>query len=296
MNGIPAKLAGVSELVTVTPPAVTGEGENARCAANPDILTAAHIAGVDRLFLTGGAQAVAALAYGTESIPRVDKIVGPGNIYVATAKRLLFGEVDIDMIAGPSEVLVIADGDASPAYIAADMLSQAEHDANAVAMLLTTSARVAGEAVKELERRLQSLSRGETALASLENFGLIVICRDDDEMFALANDIAPEHLELLTENPMSHLRRIKNAGSVFCGPYSPEPLGDYYAGTNHVLQTSGTARFASPLGVYDFVKRMSYTCYTKEALEGAKDDIVRIAEKEGLGAHAAAVAIRFGRH
>jgi histidinol dehydrogenase len=199
------------------------------------------------------------------------------------------------MIAGPSEVLVIADDGASSAYIAADMLSQAEHDANAAAMLLTTSARVAGETAAELERQLCGLSRAEIALASLENFGLIVICRDEDEMFVLANDIAPEHLELLTEDPMSHLRRIKNAGSVFCGPYSPEPLGDYYAGTNHVLPTSGTARFASPLGVYDFVKRMSYTCYTKDALEGAKDDIVRIAEKEGLGAHAAAACIRFER-
>jgi histidinol dehydrogenase len=293
MNAVPAKLAGVSELIMVTPPAVTGAGADARCAANPDILAAACIAGVDRLFLTGGAQAVAALAYGTESIPRVDKIVGPGNIFVATAKRLLFGQVDIDMIAGPSEILVIADESAPPAYIAADMLSQAEHDANAAAVLLTTSARAADEVLKELERQLRGLARGETAKASLENFGLIVICGNEDKMFELADTIAPEHLELLTEDPTSQLGRINNAGSVFCGPYSPEPLGDYYAGTNHVLPTSGTARFASPLGVYDFVKRMSYTRYTREALKSAKDDIIEIAEREGLDAHADAIKIRF---
>ncbi|MDR1246253.1 MAG: histidinol dehydrogenase [Clostridiales Family XIII bacterium] len=293
MNAVPAKIAGVSELIMVTPPVVTGTGEGALCAANPDILTAACIAGVDRLFLTGGAQAVAALAYGTESVPRVDKIVGPGNIFVATAKRLLFGQVDIDMIAGPSEILVIADDSASPSYIAADMLSQAEHDVNAAAVLLTTSARVAGEVLKEIERQLCGLARSETAKASLDNFGLIIICGNENRMFELADMIAPEHLELLTEYPTSHLERIKNAGSVFCGPYSPEPLGDYYAGTNHVLPTSGTARFASPLGVYDFVKRMSYTCYTKESLANAKDDIIEIAEKEGLGAHANAIKIRF---
>jgi histidinol dehydrogenase len=295
MNGIPAKLAGVSELIMVTPPVVTGTGEDAICSANPDILAAAHIAGVDRLFLTGGAQAVAALAYGTESVPRVDKIVGPGNIFVAAAKRLLFGRVDIDMIAGPSEILVVADEGAEPSYIAADMLSQAEHDGNAAAVLLTTSARVARETASELERLLRGLARSEIARASLEDFGLIVICRDEDEMLALADGMAPEHLEIMTEDPLSCLKRVRNAGSVFCGPYSPEPLGDYYAGTNHVLPTSGTARFASPLGVYDFVKRMSYTCYTREALEAARGDVELIAEREGLGAHAGAVRARFER-
>jgi histidinol dehydrogenase len=293
MNGIPAKLAGVSELIMVTPPAVTREGDGTRCAANPDILAAACIAGVDRLFLTGGAQAVAALACGTESIPRVDKIVGPGNIFVATAKRLLFGRVDIDMIAGPSEILVMADAAASPAYIAADMLSQAEHDRNAAALLLTLSAETAEKTATELERRLQSLKRSEIARASLENFGLIVVCRSVDEMLAIADEVAPEHLEILMENPLSYVGRIRNAGSVFCGPYAPEPLGDYYAGTNHVLPTAGTARFASPLGVYDFVKRMSYTSYTKDALAAARDDIVRIAEREGLDAHANAIKVRF---
>jgi histidinol dehydrogenase len=293
MNGIPAKLAGVSELIMVTPPTVTREENGTRCAANPDILAAACIAGVDRLFLTGGAQAVAALAYGTESIPRVDKIVGPGNIFVATAKRLLFGRVDIDMIAGPSEILVMADDTASPAYIAADMLSQAEHDRNAAALLLTLSAETAEKTAAELERQLRGLKRSEIARASLENFGLIIVCRGADEMLAIADAVAPEHLEILMENPLSYVGRIRNAGSVFCGPYAPEPLGDYYAGTNHVLPTSGTARFASPLGVYDFVKRMSYTDYTKEALAAARDDIVRIAEREGLDAHANAVKIRF---
>jgi histidinol dehydrogenase len=293
MNAIPAKLAGVSELIAVTPPAVIGEGEDARPAANPDILAAASVAGVDRLFLTGGAQAIAALAYGTESIPRVDKIVGPGNVFVATAKKLLFGRVDIDMIAGPSEILVMADAAASPAYIAADMLSQAEHDRNAAAILLTTSAETAAAAAAELARQSQNLPRNEIARASLENFGLIVVCRNTDEMLALADRVAPEHLEILLADPLSYVSRIKNAGSVFCGPYAPEPLGDYHAGTNHVLPTAGTARFASPLGVYDFVKRMSYTHYTRAALEAARDDIVRIAEKEGLDAHAEAIRIRF---
>jgi histidinol dehydrogenase len=293
MNAVPAKLAGVSELIMVTPPTRIGEGADARYAANPDILAAACIAGVDRLFLTGGAQAVAALAYGTESIPRADKIVGPGNIYVATAKRLLFGKVDIDMIAGPSEILVLADADASPAYIAADLLSQAEHDENAAALLLTTSAETAAATAAELERRLRDLPRGAIARASLENFGLIVVCRSTEEMLALADLIAPEHLEILLADPLSYLGRIKNAGAVFCGPYAPEPLGDYCAGTNHVLPTAGAARFASPLGVYDFVKRMSYTHYTREALAASRDDIIALAEREGLDAHADAIRLRF---
>ncbi|MDR2770732.1 MAG: histidinol dehydrogenase [Clostridiales Family XIII bacterium] len=293
MNGIPAKLAGVSELIVVTPPARVGAGPAARYEANADILAAACVAGVDRLFLTGGAQAVAALACGTESIPRADKIVGPGNIFVATAKRLLYGKVDIDMIAGPSEILVLADADASPAYIAADMLSQAEHDRNAAAVLLTTSADTAAATAAELERRLCGLPRSEIARASLEDFGLIVVCRNADEMLALADRIAPEHLEILLADPLSYVARIKNAGSVFCGPYAPEPLGDYLAGTNHVLPTAGAARFASPLGVYDFVKRMSYTHYTREALAAARDDIITIAEAEGLDAHADAIRARF---
>ncbi|MDR3296272.1 MAG: histidinol dehydrogenase [Clostridiales Family XIII bacterium] len=297
MNAIPAKLAGVAEIVMATPPAAlggTGQGSTGgRFGANPDILAAAWVAGVDRVFLSGGAQTVAALAYGTERIPRVDKIVGPGNIFVATAKKLLYGQVDIDMIAGPSEILVMADDTADPAYIAADMLSQAEHDVNSAAVLLTTGAETAEKTKAQLAAQSENLARRDIVRASLENFGLILLCRGTEEMIRMANHIAPEHLEILTADPMAVLAEIKNAGSVFCGPYSPEPLGDYYAGTNHVLPTSGTARFASPLGVYDFVKRMSYTYYTKESLLAAKDDIVRIAGREGFGAHANAVRIRF---
>jgi histidinol dehydrogenase len=294
MNAIPARLAGVKELILLTPPALCkGKDGRTRRAANPDVLAAAFAAGVDRVVLAGGAQAIAALAYGTESIPRVDKIVGPGNLYVATAKRMLFGKVDIDMIAGPSEILVMADAGAEPAWIAADMLSQAEHDANAAAILLTTSAQTAERTLSELTAQVEALERREIIRASLKDFGLAVICRSAEEMADLANRIAPEHLEILMEAPMEMLAKIKNAGSVFCGPYSPEPLGDYYAGPNHVLPTSGSARFASPLGVYDFVKRMSYTHYTKEALAAAKEDILQIAGREGLTAHARAVSIRF---
>ncbi|MDR0424307.1 MAG: histidinol dehydrogenase [Clostridiales Family XIII bacterium] len=285
MNGIPAKLAGVRELIVATPPQALG--------ANPDILAAAYLAGVDKVLLMGGAQAVAALAYGTGAVPRVDKIVGPGNIYVAMAKRLLFGQVDIEMIAGPSEILIMADGTAEAAYLAADMLSQAEHDSNSAAILLTTDEGVAERTAQQLEEQLEGLERRETAEASIKNYGLIVICEDQGQMCAIADRIAPEHLEILTEDPMATMLSVRNAGSVFCGPFAPEPLGDYYAGTNHVLPTSGTARFASPLGTYDFVKRMSYTFYSEEALRDAKDDIMAIARREGLTAHARAVGIRF---
>ncbi|MDR3304432.1 MAG: histidinol dehydrogenase [Clostridiales Family XIII bacterium] len=284
MNAIPAKIAGVGELVMVTPPR-----EDMR-----EILAAAFVAGVDRVILAGGGQAVAALAFGTETFPRVDKIVGPGNIYVATAKRLLFGVVDIDMIAGPSEILIIADETAKAAFAAADLLSQAEHDPDAAAILLTTDPDTAAAAAAEVAEQLSALARKETARRSIEQNGLIIVCRSEDEMVDLANFIAPEHLELLTTDPLGLLPRIRNAGSVFCGPWTPEPVGDYYAGTNHVLPTFGTARFASPLGVYDFVKRMSYTYYTKEALSAAKDDIIEIAAAEGLTAHIASVKVRFG--
>ncbi|MDR1815207.1 MAG: histidinol dehydrogenase [Clostridiales Family XIII bacterium] len=290
MNAIPAKLAGVGELVMVTPPR-GGAGTDAA------ILGAAYLAGVDKVILAGGAQAVAALAYGTETFPRVDKIVGPGNIYVATAKRLLFGLIDIEMIAGPSEILVVADGEAQsggdPTFIAADLLSQAEHDPDAAAILLTTSAQLAEDVVREIEQQLGNLSRTDIARKSIDANGLVIVCRSDDEMADLANLAAPEHLELLVRDPLGWLPRIRNAGSVFCGPWTPEPVGDYYAGTNHVLPTSGTARFASPLGVYDFVKRMSYTQYTREALAAAKDDILAIGEAEGLTAHTQAVRVRF---
>ena len=286
MNAIPAKIAGVEELIMVTPPQKDGR-------PNPDILVAAAICGVDRVFLMGGAQAVAALAYGTETVPQVDKIVGPGNIYVATAKKLLYGTVDIDMIAGPSEILVLADGSADPVYVAADLMSQAEHDRMASAILITTSEKLAEETVNELTRQMAHLSRKEIIEESLTNFGGIIVCDDMDTAVSLANQVAPEHLELSVENPFLYLGRIDNAGSVFMGHFSPEPLGDYYAGPNHVLPTSGTARFFSPLSVDTFVKKSSFIYYTKEALEAASDDIVCLAEKEGLTAHAGAVKVRF---
>ena len=294
MNAIPAKLAGVEEIIMVTPPMMEkDERGNAVFKGNPDILAAAYLAGVDEVFLVGGAQAVAALAYGTESIPQVDKIVGPGNIYVAAAKRMVFGQVDIDMIAGPSEILVLADEKANPRYIAADLLSQAEHDEMASSVLLTTSEEIAGATQGELIKQLEQLSRKEMTGKSLENYGAIIVCKDMAEMIKLANLIAPEHLELLVEEPMNYICDIKNAGSVFCGEYAPEPLGDYLSGTNHVLPTSGTARFSSPLGVHSFVKKMSYTYYTREALEKEKDYILTIAEKEGLDAHGNAIKVRF---
>jgi len=278
----------------VTPPIIEKNGSTApTCKANTDILAAAHLAGVDRVFLAGGAQAVAALTYGTESFPVVDKIVGPGNIFVATAKKLLFGQVDIDMIAGPSEILVLADENADPRYIAADLMSQAEHDPMASAVLLTTSDKIAKETLKEIEIQIEKLERKQIIEKSLSNFSAIIVCRSMEEMLGLANVIAPEHLELMVKEPMSYLPQIKNAGSVFCGEYAPEPLGDYLSGTNHVLPTSGTARFSSPLGVDSFIKKMSYTFYTRAALAEDREDIITIAEKEGLDAHANSIKVRF---
>lgn len=286
MNAIPAKIAGVKEIIMVTPPLKDG-------TPNKDILVAAAVCGVDRVFMSGGAQAIAALAYGTEKIPKVDKIVGPGNIFVATAKKLLYGVVDIDMIAGPSEILVMADNKANPKYIAADLMSQAEHDKLASAILVTTSESVADSTIAEIERQMKDLSRKEIIEASLSNYGAIIICDTKEQACDIANRLAPEHLEVLFENPMEYLGRLDNAGSVFLGQYAPEPLGDYYAGPNHVLPTSGTARFFSPLGVNSFEKRSSFIYYTEEALSEAKDDIILIAEKEGLTAHANAVKVRF---
>lgn len=281
MNAIPARLAGVKEIIMVTP------------RASSDILCAAYIAGVNRVLLAGGAQAIAALALGTETFPKVDKIVGPGNIYVATAKKLLYGCVDIDMIAGPSEILIMADGSANPEFIAADLMSQAEHDVLAASVLLTTSRKIAEETKNEIRRQLEVSPRRHIIEESIKNHGAIIVCSSKKQMISLANEIAPEHLEIMTEDSMDILQDIRNAGSVFCGDFSPEPLGDYYAGTNHVLPTSGTSRFASPLGVYSFVKRMSYTYYSKEALEDARKDITEIAAKEGLYAHKNSIDIRF---
>lgn len=271
----------------VTPPMKDGK-------ANPDILTAAAIAGVDRIFLAGGAQAIAALAYGTETIPKVDKIVGPGNIYVATAKKLLYGTVDIDMVAGPSEVLILADKTAEPSYLAADLMSQAEHDKLASCILLTDSQEIAEQTKAELERQIKTLSRAEIIKESFQNYGAIFVFPDGstDDMITFANEIAPEHLEIMLENPMQYLGSINHAGSIFLGKYSPEPLGDYYAGPNHVLPTSGTARFFSPLGVDSFVKRSSFVYYTRDALADAKEDIILLAQREGLTAHANSIAVR----
>ena len=288
MDAIPAQIAGVSEIVMVTPPSKEG-------SVNPYILAAAHVAGVGRIFKVGGAQAVAALAYGTESIPRVDKIVGPGNAFVAEAKKQVFGQVNIDMIAGPSEVLVLADGASDPRYVAADLLSQAEHDKNASAVLVTDSMALAEAVQKEIELQLAKLKREEIARTSIENNGKIIVCRDLMEGVDTANRIAPEHLEICVDQPFDYLGRIKNAGSVFLGRYNPEPLGDYFAGPNHTLPTSGTARFYSPLSVDDFVKKMQYSYYTREALEKDYDKVSFFANKEGLTAHARAVDIRFGK-
>lgn len=286
MNAIPAKIAGVKEIVMVTPPLKDG-------TPNKDILVAAAICGVDRVFLSGGAQAIAALAYGTEEIPKCDKIVGPGNIYVATAKKLLYGVVDIDMIAGPSEILVLADKTANPKFAAADLMSQAEHDVLASAIMVTTSEELADATIAEIERQKEYLSRNEIITKSLDDYGAIIITDCRACTVELANEIAPEHLEVLMENPMELLGSLDNAGSIFLGHYASEPLGDYFAGPNHVLPTSGTARFFSPLGVASFTKRSSYIYYTEEALREAKDDIILIAEREGLTAHANAIKVRF---
>ncbi len=287
MNAIPAIVAGVKEIIMVTPP-TGGNGK-----VSPNILAAAFVAGVDKIYKVGGAQAVAALAYGTESIPKVDKIVGPGNIFVAVAKRLVYGAVDIDMVAGPSEVLVLADESANPVYLAADLMSQAEHDALASSVLLTTSEKVAQKTIEELERQMAYLSRKDIIEKSLQNYGAVIVCPDFDRAIELANEIAPEHLEIITKDPITYLGRLDNAGSVFLGEYSPEPLGDYMAGPNHVLPTSGTARFFSPLSVDNFVKKMSFIQYSKEALEDVKDEIITIAESEKLTAHANSVKVRF---
>lgn len=285
MNAIPAKIAGVKEVVMVTPPLKDG-------TANKDILVAAALCGVDSIYLAGGAQAIAALAYGTEEIPRVSKIVGPGNIFVATAKKLVYGTVDIDMVAGPSEILVLADETANPKYLAADLMSQAEHDKLASAIMITTSMDIAEKTRAEIERQSAMLSRREIIDESLNNYGGIIVCDDMDYAVEIANKIAPEHLEAVVENPLEYVGRLDNVGSLFLGQYSPEPLGDYYAGPNHVLPTSGTARFFSPLGVDSFVKRSSYIYYTKDALIDAADDIILIAEREQLTAHANSIKVR----
>ena len=285
MNVIPAKIAGVKEIIMATPPGMGGK-------PNPDIMAAALIAGVDRVFLMGGAQAVAALAYGTESVPKVDKIVGPGNIFVATAKKLLYGTVDIDMIAGPSEILVIADKTANPAYLAADLMSQAEHDRMASAILITDSMDIAEKTAEELEKQMLTLSRKEIIRESVDNFGAIIVCENMDEAVDFANELAPEHLEVCCENCLEYIGKLDNAGSVFLGNYSPEPLGDYFAGANHVLPTSGTARFFSPLSVDSFIKKSSFIYYPKKALLDAADDIIILAETEKLTAHANSVRIR----
>lgn len=286
MNAVPAKIAGVKEIIMVTPPLKDG-------TPNKDILVAAAICGVDRIFLSGGAQAIAALAYGTEEIPKCDKIVGPGNIYVATAKKLLYGVVDIDMIAGPSEILVLADETADPKFAAADLMSQAEHDVLASAIMITTCEELADKTIAEIDRQKEYLSRKAIIDKSLEDYGAVIIAESREQAVRLANEIAPEHLEVLMENPMELIGSLDNAGSVFLGHYASEPLGDYFAGPNHVLPTSGTARFFSPLGVASFTKRSSYIYYTEEALREAKDDIVLIAEREGLTAHANAIKVRF---
>ncbi len=286
MDVVPAKLAGVGQIVMATPPAADG-------SVAPAILAAAKIAGVDRIFKIGGAGAVAALAYGTQSVPRVDKIVGPGNIFVATAKRKVFGLVDIDMIAGPSEILVVADGGCNPAWVAADLLSQAEHDKLASAVLVTDSRPLAKAVAAELERQAAQLPRREIAEASLAANGKIILTDSIAEAVEIANAIAPEHLELAVEDPFALLPGVKNAGSIFLGRCVPEALGDYFAGPNHTLPTSGTARFSSPLGVDDFVKRSSFLYYSREALGKVADRVVEFAEKEGLAAHGRSVAIRF---
>ena len=283
MNAIPAKVAGVGELIMVTPPT-----EN----LSNEVLAAAKIAGVDTVIAIGGVQAIAALTYGAGFIPQVDKIVGPGNAFVAAAKKLAFGTVDIDMIAGPSEILIVADETAKPAYLAADLMSQAEHDRMASSILITTSEQLAAETVQELEKQMATLSRKDIIDEALTNFGAIIVCETMDEAVEFANDLAPEHLEVCCENPMEYVGRMDNAGSVFLGNYSPEPLGDYFAGPNHVLPTSGTARFFSPLSVDSFVKKSSFIYYTKPALKEAAEDIICLAETEGLTAHANSIQVR----
>lgn len=285
MNVIPAEIAGVSEIVMVTPPKNDG-------SINPYILVAASLAGVSEIYKVGGAQSIGALAYGTETIKNVDKIVGPGNIYVAMAKKLVFGTVDIDMVAGPSEILVIADENSNSKYIAADLMSQAEHDKRAASILLTTSEKLHNEVLEEINIQIKDLERKDIIEESLKNYGMAVICEDINKCIELSNKIAPEHLELMIENPLEYLGSVKNTGSIFLGYYSPEPLGDYYAGPNHVLPTNGTARFSSPLSVDSFIKKSSYLYYSKEELQKVSKNIMILAEKEGLTAHRNSVKVR----
>lgn len=286
MNVIPAKVAGVTEIMMTTPPGPDGK-------VNPGTLVAADIAGVDAIYRAGGAQAIAAMAYGTESVPKVDKITGPGNIYVALAKKAVYGYVSIDSIAGPSEILVLADETANPRYVAADLLSQAEHDELASAILITTSRELALQVSAEVDGFVARLSRREIMEKSLENYGYILLAEDMEAAIQTANDIASEHLEILTKNPFDTMTRIRNAGAVFLGEYSSEPLGDYYAGPNHILPTNGTARFFSPVNVDDFIKKTSIISYSREALQAVHRDIERFAESEGLTAHANSVRVRF---
>ena len=285
MDSIPAKIAGVRELVMVTPP-------NAEGRINPVILAAAHVAGVDKIFKVGGAQAIAALAYGTESIPKVDKIVGPGNAFVAEAKKQVFGQVSIDMIAGPSEILIVADGASNPRHLAADLLSQAEHDKLASAVLVTDSAELALAVQAELEVQIPKLERADIARASIDNNGKIIVADNLEKVIAISNEIAPEHLELCVDNPFDYLDSIRHAGSVFMGRNCPEALGDYFAGPNHTLPTSGMARFSSPLSVDDFIKKTQYTYYTHDALARVAKDVAAFATAEGLTAHAKSALIR----
>ena len=286
MNVIPAKVAGVVEIVMVTPPGKDGK-------VNPNTLIAANEAGVDKIYKVGGAQAIGALAYGTESIKKVDKIVGPGNIFVALAKKAVFGFVSIDSIAGPSEILVLADETANPKYVAADLLSQAEHDELASAILVTTSEELANEVSKWVDKFVKELSRTEIMEKSLENYGYILVAETMDDAIDAANEIASEHLEILTKNPFDTMTRVKNAGAMFLGEYSSEPLGDYFAGPNHVLPTNGTAKFFSPLSVDDFIKKSSIISFSREALEPMSQDIQKFAKAEGLTAHANSIKVRF---
>lgn len=286
MNAVPAQLAGVKNLVIITP--VKADGK-----VNPNILAAAYVSGIEKIYKIGGAQGVAAVAVGTKTIPQVDKIVGPGNIYVATAKKCCYGMVDIDMIAGPSEVLIIADENANPKYIAADLMSQAEHDRLASAILVTTSQSLIEKVNDELKRQMTYLSRTDIIQESIENYGGAILVDDLEQAFDVSNYFAPEHLEVLVDNPMNTLPLIHNAGSIFLGEYTPEPLGDYMSGTNHVLPTGGTAKFYSALGVYDFVKYSSYSYYPKDVLSTFKDDVETFAKREGLDAHANSITVRF---
>lgn len=285
MDVIPAKVAGVDEVILCSPPGKNGK-------VDPLILACAKLAGADRVFMVGGAQAIAAMAYGTQTIPKVDKIVGPGNIYVATAKKMVFGVCGIDMIAGPSEILIIADETANPAYVAADLLSQAEHDKLASSILITTSKELAQRVSQEVDQQLLRLTRNEIASKSIEKYGAIIITDTIEEAIKISNSIAPEHLEVCTKDPFELLSSIKNAGAIFLGNFSPEPLGDYFAGPNHTLPTSGTARFFSPLGVYDFIKRQSVISYNRDAFNEVAADVAAFAQAEGLTAHAQAIRIR----